>query len=133
LNGYASVPVTPWETASGGKAVECHGRPECSASVKLDRPPGRYDIAVQYFDYRDGVSSYSLLLNGKQIAAWKADNTLPTNQPNGDTSTRYVVRGVDLKPGDDLKIEGQPGGEEPAPLDYVSITPEASAARAGLR
>jgi alpha-glucuronidase len=33
LSGYAPVSVTPWETASGGKAVACSGRSQCSVSA----------------------------------------------------------------------------------------------------
>ncbi len=42
---------------------------------------------------------------------------------NGDTSTRYTLTNIDLHPGDKLKIEGQPDNGEPAPLDYIEITP----------
>ena len=123
LNGYAPVTVTPWEDASGGKAVACEKQAVCSASTTLHRKAGRYDIAVQYFDYHDGVSTFTLLLNNHAIASWKADNTLPGDKMNGDTSTRYTVPGVALRPGDALKIEGRPNRPEPAPLDYVEVTP----------
>lgn len=123
LNGYVPVDVTPWEDASGGKAVACERQAVCSASTTLHRQAGRYDIAVQYFDYHDGVSTYTLLLNNKAIASWKADNTLPGDKMNGDTSTRYTVHGVPLTPGDTLKVEGGPDGPEPAPLDYLEVTP----------
>ena len=124
LDGYTPVEVTPWETASGGKAVVCKGREMCSATAKLDRPAGKYDIAVQYFDLRDGVSTYKVYADSKLIGEWKADNTLPSDQLNGDTSTRYTIHGVLLREGEMLRIEGRPGGPEPAPLDYVEIDPE---------
>lgn len=126
LDGYVPVAVTPWEDASGGKAVACEKHSACSASTMLRRAAGRYDIAVQYFDYHDGVSTYTLLLNHKTIARWKADNTLPGDRMNGDTSTRYTVRDIALKPGDTLTVEGLPDGPEPAPLDYVELTPHAA-------
>ena len=47
---------------------------------------------------------------------------------NGDTSTRITLRGVAMKPGDVLKIEGHPDDGEPAPLDYMEISPVRSAA-----
>ncbi len=123
LSGYVSVDVTPWETASGGKAIACTKQDVCSATVVLQRPAGRYDIAVQFFDYLHGVSTYDLSLNDKFVAEWKADNTLPSDAMNGDTSTRYTLSNVELHPGDILKIEGRPDGGEPATLDYVEITP----------
>ncbi|HEV2462395.1 MAG TPA: alpha-glucuronidase family glycosyl hydrolase [Acidobacteriaceae bacterium] len=123
LSGYVSAEVTPWEDASGGKAVACEKQVVCSASTTLHRKAGRYDIAVQYLDYHDGVSTYTLLLNNQAIASWTADNTLPGDKMNGDTSTRYTIHGVALRPGDTLKVEGRPDGPEPAPLDYVEVTP----------
>lgn len=124
LDGYTPVEVQPWETASGGKAYVCRGRQVCTAAAHCNRPAGWYTVAVQYFDYRLGVSTFDLLLNRQTIATWKADSTLPGEAPNGDTSTRYTLRGVPLEPGDVLTIEGHPDDGEPAPIDYMSITPE---------
>jgi len=129
LDGYVTVTATPWETASGGKAVACVGRMECSATTTLTRPAGIYTIGVQYFDYRQGVSIYTLLLNDKMVATWKADNTLPGNSISGDTSTRFTLSPVELRPGDVLKVVGRPNGGEPAPVDYVEITPAPSSSR----
>jgi alpha-glucuronidase len=124
LDGYTQVEVTPWETASGGKAVVCQDRESCSATVKLDRPAGKYDIAVQYFDLSGGVSTYRVYVGAKLIGEWKADNTLPFNQLGGDTSTRNTIHGVLLHPGETLRIEGQPNGTESAPFDYVELDPD---------
>jgi alpha-glucuronidase len=126
LAGYVPVDVVPLETASGGKAIACKQQNVCSASITLHRAAGRYNIGVQYFDYLHGVSTYALSLDGKTIAEWKADNTLPSDAMNGDTSTRYTVSDVDLRPGDTLKIEGHPDDGEPAPIDYVEISPASS-------
>jgi len=130
LRGYAPTEVTPWETASGGKALICK-ESECSATTSFAGVAGSYRISVEYFDFHDGASSYSVKVNGKEIAAWSANNTLPTNSMNGSTSTRYLVaEPVDLKPGDTIEIVGRPDGTEPAPIDYLSIVPadEADAA-----
>lgn len=124
LSGYVPVDVTPWETASGGKAVACTGQSLCTASFKFDHSAGRYNIAVQYFDFNNGVSHYRLLVNERAVASWAADDHLPSNQMNGHTSTRHMVRDVELKPGDVVKIEGKPDDGEPAPLDYAEITPQ---------
>jgi alpha-glucuronidase len=121
LSGYAPVDVTPWETASQGKAVACTGQSSCSASFKFNRENGVYDIAVQYFDLNNGISHYKLFVNDREAASWAADDHLPSNNMNGHTSTRHTVREVELKPGDAVKIEGEPDGGEPAPLDYVEV------------
>ncbi len=125
--GYRVVEANPWESASQGKAVVCDRPAGCSLTSKVDRPAGKYDIAVQYFDLRNGISHYQLRLNGKSIAQWAADDTLPpavldTNL-DGSTSTRFSVHGVSLNPGDDLTLIGIPSGEEKAPVDYVELKP----------
>jgi alpha-glucuronidase len=128
LEGYAPVDVTPWETASGGKAYVCQDRAECTAAKTFRGAAGWYDVAVQYFDYLHGASTFRLLLNQQTIATWTADNSLPGDAPNGDTSTRYTLQGVPLRPGDVLTVEGYPNDGEPAAIDYVEIAPEKSVA-----
>jgi alpha-glucuronidase len=126
-DGYTVVDAMPWEDASGGKAVVCSRSAACSLTTHVAEPDGRYRIAVQYFDLRTGVSSYDLLLNGKLIAHWKADATLPPavveKRLGGHTSTRFAVDGIDLRKGDTLMLRGTPGGDEPVPVDYFEITP----------
>jgi alpha-glucuronidase len=124
LDGYTAIDVTPWETASGGKGVACLNRSECSASTMLDRPAGRYDLTVQYFDLRSGVSSFKLLLNQQLVGEWKADSILPGQAPDGDNSTRHIFQGVQLRSGDRLTVEGTADHNDPAALDYIAITPE---------
>jgi alpha-glucuronidase len=127
LDGYTIADANPWETASGGKGVACQSHSVCTAETTLNRPAGTYDIAVQYFDFRHGVSTYDLYLNGGLLKEWRADNTLLADRMNGDTSTRITVSGVALKPVDTLKIEGHPDDGEPAPLDYLEISPASGA------
>ncbi len=130
LSGYTPVDVTPWETVSGGKAVICK-EAECAAKTFFNGAAGKYRIAVEYFDFHNGASAYSLQLNGKELAHWIANNTLPTDRMNGSTSTRYLVPdAVTLKTGDTIEIVGHPDGPEPAPLDYISIVPADQAAAA---
>ena len=122
LVGYAPTVVTPWETASGGKAVVC-GQATCSASTVFTRPDGWFDVAVQYFDLRNGVSHFTLEINGSPVDTWTANDTLPSDKLNGHTSTRHTTAGVALHRGDRISIVGTTGEREPAPLDYLEITP----------
>ena len=149
--GYVPVDVNPWETASGGKAVVCHGLAACSLSTSIDKPAGQYDIAVQYFDVWKGVSKYDLRVNGISVATWAANDKLPPAQPDpnldGQNSTRFTAHSIALKPGDTLELIGTPdlrpelaappeaqGGRansmrrtvdlrELAPVDYIEIGP----------
>ena len=122
LSGYKVIDVTPWEDASGGKAVSCE-QLVCSAEWSWQGPAGRFNIAVQYFDLEGGVAQFSLKINGQPAGAWAADAILPSKRPNGDNSTRYTVRGVELKQGDVLRVEGAPDKDDPAALDYIEVTP----------
>ena len=127
LSGYTPVDVTPWETASGGKAVACTIGSTCSASFTWDREGGQhagsgfYRVSVQYFDQSNGVSHYELLVDGHVIDSWAADDHLPSDAINGHTSTRHTTVGVELKKGSVIKIVGHPDDGEPAPLDYVEF------------
>ena len=47
--------------------------------------------------------------------------TIPARRLDGGASTRRVIAGVALRPGDEIRIEGFPDGEDPAALDYVEI------------
>jgi alpha-glucuronidase len=134
LSGYKVIDVTPWEDASGGKAVTCDAgsAPKgCSAEWTYTGKAGRFAIVVQYFDLQGGVAHFALNVNGKAIATWAADAKLPSRRPNGDNSTRFTARGLEgrgiqLKPGDVLRVDGAPDASDPAALDYIEIVPAAS-------
>jgi alpha-glucuronidase len=125
-DGYSTVDVTPWETASGGKAVVCNRSAPCTLTAKPGRPDGNYSIGVRYFDLRTGKAQYELMLNGKSLAHWTADATLPPAAVDahldGSTSTLFTVAGVRLKPGDTITVRGTPDQGEPAPVDYIEVT-----------
>jgi alpha-glucuronidase len=128
LAGYTIFQVTPWEDASGGKAVTCDASSApkgCSAEWTYTGKSGRFDIAVQYFDLQGGVAHFALEMNATAIATWAADAKLPSRRPNGDNSTRFIARSVELKPGDVLRVDGSPDASDPAALDYIEIEPAA--------
>jgi alpha-glucuronidase len=121
--GYQAVDVVPVETASGGKAMACKAQ-SCSLAATLNSD-GEYRIAVQYFDLRNGISRFELLLNGRAIAAWKADTSLPPAvmdaHLDGHTSTRFVSAPVRVRAGDVLMVRGVPQGGEEAAVDYLEL------------
>jgi len=121
LRGYVPVNVTPIEAASRGKAVTCQGAQQCSAKFQFKGQPGRYQIEVQYFDPNDGSSRFALEVDGHKVDEWLADNDLPTKNVDADSSTRRTIPGIALKPGAEIEIDGTPGDEDPAALDYVEI------------
>jgi alpha-glucuronidase len=124
LQGYVPFEVVPRETASGGKAVECAPpMQKCSASFHFDGAAGKYEVDVEYFDQNNGKSKFRVLVGEKVVDEWIADDHLPATKPGGDSSTRRRILGLALRPGDMIRIEGVPDGEEHAALDYVEIYP----------
>lgn len=148
-SGFEVINVTPWETASGSKAVSCKLAGGCTLTTTTQQPAGRYNIAVNYYDMWKGVSQYELLVDGKQVATFAGDDTLPPAQynanPDGQTGTRFTAYTIALHPGavitlhavPDLRPELQnvtPAAEansqlrtrdyrEFAPVDYIAIGP----------
>jgi alpha-glucuronidase len=128
--GYKTTDMAPyWENASNGKFAACSDAAGCTLKTTLNKPAGTYSIGVQYFDTTQGASSFDLILDGKSIGQWKADETWPGRRPDADNSTRFTVSGVHLKPGDTLELHGTPDKSEQAPVDYVEITPEGAKAK----
>lgn len=121
LSGYEAVAVTPWETASGGKAVECHRAEGCSASFHFEGEPGWRTIRVQYFDQNNGAARYQVFVGAQRVDEWRADDRLPTKRLDGTSSTRRTISGIALRKGDEIRIEGTPDQGETAAFDYVEI------------
>lgn len=121
LNGYTPTDVTPWETASGSKAVVCAAE-ECSAETAWDGADGWYDVTVRYFDLLHGRSHFSLSIGDNEVAEWDADDTLPSEKLDGHTSTRQLFRGIAIHRGDVIRVTGRPDGIEKAPLDYIEVS-----------
>lgn len=126
LSGYSEVAVQPWETASGGKAAVClgSGARTCTASLRHQGAAGWYVLDVQYFDQMNGASKYKVWVGRQMVDEWTAADTIPTRKPDGHSSTRRRIGLLALRPGDEIRIEGQPDGGEPAGLDYVEIRRE---------
>jgi len=120
LEGYAPVPVTPWEAASGGMAVSC-AIARCTARSIFKGAAGRHDIRVRYFDQNNGMARFRLLVNGELLDHWIASDRLPTQKIDATSSSLRIAPGVALKPGDEIRIEGSPDGGESAALDYIEI------------
>jgi alpha-glucuronidase len=123
LNGYTVRDVTPWEAASGGRAIACPGT-NCAASLLYQGAPGWYTINVQYFDQIDGVSRFRLWVRSQLIDEWTAAERLPTRTLDGTSSVRRVVPGIALRTGDEIRIEGIRDGGETAAVDYIEIRPD---------
>jgi alpha-glucuronidase len=92
--------------------------------MKYAGDAGWYTLSVEYFDLPSGVSQYRVFVDGQLVDQWSADLQLPSRRIDAGASTRRVIPGLALRPGDEIRIEGKPGGNEPAPLDYLEIQPD---------
>ncbi len=120
LQGYQASTVTPWETASGSGAVECKA-PSCTAAFQYKGAAGKFDVAVQYYDLNTGAARFRVRLNGQIVAEWTANDRLPSRKIDGGSSSRFVIAGLTLNPGDEILVEGTPDGQDTAALDYIEI------------
>jgi alpha-glucuronidase len=123
LDRFVVDAVTPWETASGGQAIRCPSG-TCTATTIFRGTPGMYRIVVQYFDESDGASRFTLSIGDRRIDTWIADDTFPSREPNGHTSTRRVTKNIRLNAGDVIKIDAAPDNDEFAVVDYIEVTPQ---------
>jgi len=121
LDGYESRDITPFEDASGGKAVACSGKPACTATAKFNGEPGWYTLHIEYFDQSNGASHYRAYVGAQLVDEWTATLRLPTIRLDSTSSTRRVIENIALRPGDEIRIEGRPDGGELAALDYLEI------------
>ncbi len=120
LDGYKTIDVTPWEAASGGKAVECTSA-SCAATFRYNGAAGVFAVRVRYFDTNTGISRFRALIGNKVIGEWTANDRIPTRKIDGSSSALRVIEGIALQPGDEIRIEGTPDSGETAALDYVEI------------
>jgi alpha-glucuronidase len=124
LVGYEIVDVTPWETVSDGKAIECpHTSTRCTASLAYSGVGGVFDVDIRYFDTNNGVAKFKFFVGSKLVDEWAANETFPTAKLDGSSSIRRRVHNVALQPGDEIRIEGNPDGGDRAALDYIEIHP----------
>src|SRR5437763_69257 len=103
LIGYQPVDITPWETASGGKAIQCPATSHrCEAAFKFPRATGSYEVNVQYFDMPAGEAKFRLFIGDRVVEKWTADDHLPARKLDGASSTRRRVRVLTIHEGDEL-------------------------------
>ena len=121
VEGYKTIDITPWEAASGGKAVECPAASGCSATFRYNGGAGVFQVRVRYFDTNAGASRFRALIGNKVIGEWTANDRVPTRKIDGSSSALHIINGIPLKEDDEIRIEGTPDSGETAALDYLEI------------
>jgi alpha-glucuronidase len=122
LQGYKAFEPASWEGASGSKGVVCpESATVCSAQTRFSGDAGWYELDVEYFDLSSGESQFKVYVGDQKVDEWRADMMLPGVEPSADSSVRHRIKGLALRPGDIVRVEGIPNNGERAPLDYVEI------------
>lgn len=124
LKGFENFEPASWEGASGGKGVTCpESAQTCSAEMQFQGRPGWYEVDVEYFDLNSGVAKFHIYVNDQPVDSWDADMMLPGRAPSADSSVRRRIRGIALRPGDTIRVQGAPDQGDRAALDYIEIVP----------
>ncbi len=87
-----------------------------TATCRFDQPSGTYDVRLTYFDEEDGQSRVTLLVAGKQRAAFNLDEDV-------DCWRWRLFKNVRLNHGDKITLVGQADRNERARLDFLEFIP----------
>ena len=119
--------------ASGGQIIRGNAPADATpgkASATFMGSQGTYDITVTYFDEYDGSSSMAMFLNNQLLDQWLADEN-PTCRdcasPNERTlRSRVVATGIEISPGDEIRLESTVNHYEYGRFDKIDFTPSLS-------
>lgn len=130
LDGYDKYLVDPFEAASGSYCIVTSDNSTAgTASTTLEVESGTYDLAVNYYDQAHGNATWELFLDDDLVGSWNGDleyiiGRAPSMYIDGQTAARVTFKGVEVESGSTLRVVGNPDGEEPAAVDYISVLPE---------
>jgi phosphohistidine swiveling domain-containing protein len=116
--------------ASGGLLIRGNAAAPGKASAAVMGSKGTYDITVAYFDEYDGTSSMAVYLNDRLLEQWLADENPACREcasPNERTlRSRIVASGIEISPGDEIRLESTVNGYEYGRFDKIDFTPRLS-------
>ncbi|MEM7767128.1 MAG: Ig-like domain-containing protein [Pseudomonadota bacterium] len=111
LDGYT---VESNENASGDAVIRTEGTG--TASGFFAGQDGTYNLTINYLDENDGLSTYSVFVNGEEVAFFTADEGGST----GGTPDSETIQ-IDLNGGDLITIQGTRQAAEFARIDSVNM------------
>jgi len=91
------------------------------AAFTFNFPSGRYDIDARYLAEKIGQNTYAIYLNDIQIVSWLGKNR-DDNWHLMSEQQWHVPRNIELKNGDEIRIEALSGTGSLAILDYIEFT-----------
>lgn len=129
LEGYRIVAVNPFHPASGRRAVVTVSNSTAGILTwNVTFETGMYDVAANCYDLVGAKAGYRLFINELSIGSWRGDlegkvGKAGSSYLDNHSATRKVLEGIKVQNGDILKVAVEPGGNEPAPMDYVYFLP----------
>lgn len=118
LDLTAAADVESRSDSSGGAVVRSLGD-TYTASGEFTGAAGTYEIAVDWLNENDGVSTFQLLINGQVAGSWQGTGG------NGPFMAETETFTVALNPNDTIAVRGTQQGGEFARVDSLSLTPVA--------
>ncbi len=111
LSGYAP------DTWLQEKGVQTSATGTATASFAY--PSGVYNVVISYGDEKNGQSTFTLFVNGKQKGSWK---------PNEEVACwrRKTLPKIKINKGDEIKLVGVANGSESARADFIEFVPQNS-------
>jgi hypothetical protein len=91
-----------------------------TAATAFTYPSGTYDVVISYGDEKNGQSTVSLLVAGKQKGSWKLNEDV-------ECWRRKTIPRVKIEQGQEIKLVGVANGGEGARLDFIEFIPSKSA------
>jgi hypothetical protein len=90
--------------------------PEGTVAVEFTGAPGKYDVRLTYLDEADGISTLTVYRNKDRLTQFKLDKL-------GDRRHTKVLTGVELAPGDRIRIHALQHSEEFCRIFDLSLAP----------
>ncbi|MEO1339646.1 MAG: PQQ-dependent sugar dehydrogenase [Cyanobacteria bacterium J06635_13] len=119
--------VTGNDSASAGQSIILSaGFPADTGTASFDFAgiSGEYDIAVRYFDHKNGSGQLELEQNNNILDSWNLDrNFYDFNADEIAIETRTVATGVEVNQGDSFTLTGREYWFEGVEVDYVEFIP----------
>ena len=122
LDGYQAY---SHPSASDGSYVSLANTPGSSGSISYEFEGGNgiYDIEVAIYDENDGQAVFNVYVNDSFIGFYTADEDLGTGGIGKSNLTSFQLKGLAIKNGDTVRIEGAADGTEFARIDKIDFTP----------
>ncbi|MEL6260748.1 MAG: sialate O-acetylesterase [Cyanobacteria bacterium J06626_6] len=119
LRGFYISDIDP--SASNGQIIRGN-TDRAVAQLDFAGAAGTYGLTLDAYDENDGNAVWEVKVNGVVVGSATLNQNLGSDLPNQQTKTQITFNGLNLKPGDKVKLIGRRNGYEMPSLDRVTLT-----------